>query len=580
MNCQLYIFDCLTGKLRVSDGDFMTIGKGRKCTFRVLMNPEEGGVFAQRNGFCRFFPGKSVKSYSINGTHQETDFSIKPDTHYLCVMEGGCFIAWYGEEESRPDFSQFNPQSWYIYTPENNAWSSGLSLTELGKHPEATNHQALVTFDGLGHYAFRLTDIVKVAEFLAESETLPPELMMQRPKKGGEYRCPSCWSTFESEQALFIASHNSLIGDDKLGPDEMQRFAPYTTCADGVALDARGSRCHERACPKCHHKLPPFFGQMYQHIFSLIGVSSAGKSYYLSALVHELEKTMPRDFGIPFRDADPTANAPLNDMRMRVFTANSPQDAHIGKTHLRGRLYRKVWKAGEYSRMPRPFIYTLNKGQGAHSVVLYDNAGENYEPGRNSEQISGADHLKVADALMFLFDPTTNPGFRALLQDSPDPQLQQCLAPPGRQALLLAETEMRLRTALNLPPDKRLSTPLAIIIGKCDAWRSLLGPEPLLPIIRNGLIKQENIIANSNRLRELLFRICPNICTNAEAVSDNVRYFAASSLGAPPCTFTDEVTGETLLGPSDGKLHPFRVTDAFLWALSCVAPTLLPGHNG
>lgn len=580
MNCQLYIFDCLTGKLRVSDSDFMTVGKGRKCTFRVMMRPEEGGVFAQRNGFCRFFPGNSVKNYSINGTQQEADFFVKQDTHYLCVMEGGCFIVWYGDEDSRPDFSQFNPQSWYIYTPEKHEWSSSLSLAELPNHPEADNPQALVTFDGLGYYAFRLSDVLQVAEFLTDADTPLPQMAPTRPQAQSIYRCPSCWCTFENQQAVYIATHNSLIGDEKLGPDEMQRFTPETPPEGDVALDSRGGRCRERACPNCHHKLPPFFGQMCQHIFSLIGVSSAGKSYYLSALVHELEKTMSRDFGIPFRDADPTANAPLNDMRMRVFTADTPQDAHIGKTHLRGRLYRRVWNNGEYARMPRPFIYTLNKGERAHSVVLYDNAGENYEPGQNSSQMCGADHLKVADALLFLFDPTTNPGFRALLQDSPDPQLQNCLAPPGRQALLLAETEMRLRTSLNLPPDKRVSTPLAVIIGKHDAWRSLLGPEPLLPVVRNGQIKEDNIAANSARLRELLFSISPNICANAEAVSSNVRYFAASSLGAPPCTFRDEITGEMLLGPADGKMHPFRVTDAFLWALSCVAPTLLPGNNG
>ncbi|MDO5469770.1 MAG: hypothetical protein Q4F38_00595 [Akkermansia sp.] len=575
MNYQLYIFDCLTGKLRVSDGSFMTIGKNPKSTFRVTMAADNGGVFAQRDGKCRFFPHSSLESYSLDGHAQSHDHNILPDSTHLFVLAGGCFICWYGSEENRPDFAAYRPRVWYIYTPETRAWSSAHALLDLPRCPEAASNTALAAFEGLGHQAFRLSDILSVADFVSRMEGAVQRAHMQGSTPKGKYRCPSCRATFIKEEALFIATHPSLCGDERLGPDAMQRFAPEVITKADYATDSRGSRCHERACPYCHHKLPPYFGQINQHIISLVGVPSAGRSYYLSSLVHELERTMPRDFGIPFRDADPTSNAPLNDMRMRVFTADSPQAAHLGKTHLSNSLYRKVWKDGAYINMPRPFIYTLSKGSGAHSIVFYNN--------RDGSEAQGVDsslnHLKVADALFFLFDPTTNPEFRALLKNEDDPQLRNCLTPPGRQARLLADMEHRLRSALNLKPGQRVNTPLAIILGKSDAWRSLLGAEPLLPLVRNGQLKQENIIANSNRLRELLFRISPNICTNAEAVSDNVCYFAASAMGAAPVEFTDEETGDVVMGPASGSLNPFRVTDPLLWALSSLEPSLFPGTN-
>lgn len=572
MNCQLYIFDCLTGKLRVSDGDFMTIGKGRKNTFRVMMASEAGGAFAQRNGICRFFPRKEVCNYSLNSAELTGDCLIKSNTHYLFVLSGGCFIAWYGDEAIRPDFSRFDPRTWYVYTPETREWTSAKALLELPTLPEALCETALATFEGLGHYAFRLKDVLKVAAFIARTDGAVQRAHTQGHTPKGKHRCPFCWSTFFKEEALYIATHPALIGDDKLGPEEMQRFSPERKDDEGFALDFHGSRCHEQACPHCHHKLPPFFAQMSQLIFSVIGVASSGKSYFMTSLVQEMERAMSREFNLPFRDADPSSNAPLNEMRMRVFTAGDPESAYRGKEQLRRRLFRRVWKDGAYTNMPRPFIYTLNRDSRGHTLVMYNG---------NTGSPTPASHnpIKVADAIFFLFDPTANPGFRSLLRDSDDPQLQQCLVPPGRQGLLLSETEMQLRTTYNLPPGQKINTPLAVIIGKGDTWRNLLGPEPLLPIVRNGKLKPENISINSERLRELLFRISPNICTGAEAISDNVCYFATSSLGASPVEFTDSATGNIHLSPKDGNLQPSRVTEPLIWALSCLEPSLFPGSN-
>ncbi|MGN0873633.1 MAG: hypothetical protein ACI4OZ_00425 [Akkermansia sp.] len=575
MNNQLYIYDCLVGKLRVSDGNFMTIGAGRSSTFRVVMDMDEAGSFAQRDETCRFFPHGRVELYSVNGEHLKTDFLIRPGVMYLFVLGGGCFLAWYGDAATRPDFSVLDPHRWYVYNPVEGQWTGPIRLQDLPELADNLPDGALATFEGLGDRAFYVADVLCAANHRRLYPQEPEDILADE-AAAGEYRCPGCWRTFAPENALAIASSPDLVGDDVLGFDAMKRFVPEHFDERGLPLDEHGSSCTDWACPCCHMKLPPFFHLTKQHIISIVGVPAAGKSYYMASLVGRLEVELPREFGMPFRDADPAGNAPLNDMRMRLFSATTPQEAYIGKTKLQGSLYRRVWVGTHFVHMPRPFIYNINKGSLSYSVVLYDNAGENYEPGRDAAQNTAAGHITVSSGILFLFDPTVNPGFRSVLKDNPDPQLRHCLHMPGRQATMLAEAEMRLRKRLNLGPDAKLDVPLAVLVGKCDTWSSLLGPEPLLPLVHNGMFVPEHVNINSARIRQLVFNVAPNICTNAEAISNNVRYFAVSALGESPVEFRDADTGATLIGPASGQVQPFHVTDPLLWVLSCAEPSLFP----
>lgn len=577
MNNQLYIYDCLSGILQSSDGGFMTIGSGEKNTFRVQMKVENGGSFAQRHENCRFFPHGRVTSYSVNGAETQSDVVILPDTMYLIVLEAACLLCWYGQ---RPDVSDFNPQNWYLYSPDVEEW---FGPYELGKIPHLAKEfpgDTLASFQGLTNAAFYLRDILEPAAYAAENliAVSRPELVQEQMPQ--ELRCPSCWLPFKPEERLAIATHPDLLGDPILGEDEMLRFVPTQYDSSGVfPLDSMGAPCTDKACPHCHIKLPPFFETTHQHIFSLVGVPAAGKTHYLTTLVSELGREFPREFGLAFRDADPALNEPLSELQDRLFSARTPQDAYLGKTQLRGNLYQQVWRHGVFANMPRPFIYNVSRSNETHSLVLYDNAGEDFQPGNDSVYTPGSLHMAVADAILFLFDPTANPGFRSLLKDHQDPQIRHNLYRPGRQTVLLAESEMRLRTKLNLPPSEKLDVPLAVIIGKCDTWSHLLGPEPLLPACRNGMFMPEHININSARLRQFLFNIAPHICANAEAISSDVRYFAASALGASPVEFRDETSGSTLIAPASGEVHPFRVTEPVLWALNRIAPALIPAAS-
>lgn len=400
----------------------------------------------------------------------------------------------------------------------------------------------------------------------------------------GQYLCPVCWLRFDAGDVMSIASHPDLMGDPVLGRDAMRRFQATRFNSRGQALDDKGMPCMHLACPHCRHQLPPRFLEMQELIFSIIGAPSSGKSYYLASFIHEMAYKVAPEFNLAWRDADPAGNSQLNDVSNRLFSASTPQQAYLSKTDLEGALYEEFYRHGRMVKLPKPFVFNLSKIKSKTpplSLVFYDNAGEHFEPGRNNEDSPGAMHVAVASGIFFLFDPTTCAAFRRMITNREDPQLNTGGLQLDQQAVIMAETESRIASILNLGPGESINTPFAVLIGKCDLWEDYLatpegGGKPLLPVVAGGKLIRENVQANSDRLRKMLMKLQPAICTTAESISDNVCYFAVSQLGVSPVTFEDELTGVTRVGPDPTKISPRYLCDPTLWMLSQLAPDYVP----
>jgi hypothetical protein len=391
----------------------------------------------------------------------------------------------------------------------------------------------------------------------------------------GEFTCPVCWFKFDRGDAMNIAIHASLRGDTLLGEDAMQRFHATRFNDRGQALDAMGLAAPDLACPHCRRKLPPGFMDTPHHIFSIVGAPSSGKSYYLSVLTRTLQTSLYQNFGVTFRDADPSENVILTQMRTQLFSASTPEDAFLAKTELEGMLYETLPRQGRKVRLPKPFVFRLTRSR-AHdtdfALVFYDNAGEHFEPTRNSADSPGAQHIAVASGIFFLFDPLHNTEFRQRLRGIRDPQIQSRRL--DQQDVILAETEVRIKNVLGLDSRQTIDTPFAVMVGKSDTWEHLLGDAPLLPSVEKGALLHENVRQNSNRLRDLLLDLCPAIVANAEAISSNVAYFAISPLGCSPVQFTDS-EGHVRIGPDPQSIQPRQVEVPSLWVLSQLAPEVV-----
>ena len=420
------------------------------------------------------------------------------------------------------------------------------------------------------------SDKEPVADRVVDEVMENPSMTRYIDSDNGEFTCPICWLKFDRGDVMHVAVHDSLFGDPLLGEEQMKRFHATRFNDRGQALDECGIPCTEIACPHCRRTLAPGFFDEPHKIFSIVGAPQSGKSYYLTVLIKLLQTTLFRDFGVVFRDADPTGNAPINEMKAHLFSAQNPAQAFLTKTQLEGAMYERLPRYDRMVTLPKPFIYSLSGAESDDencSIVFYDNAGEHFQPGQDSTNSPGAQHIASSDAIFFLFDPTINPDFRRSISDSEDPQFKSQVS--DQQDIILAETEVRIKKLLGLDRREKVQTPLAIIIGKCDSWIDKIGSENLKNPIVNGTLDVGAVEANSQLVRNLMEEHCPYVIANAERISSDVCYFAASAFGHTPVTFEDD-KGVSRIGPDPQKINPMYVEIPTLWALSRVRPGLVP----
>ncbi len=198
--------------------------------------------------------------------------------------------------------------------------------------------------------------------------------------------CPHCWHRFDVDEFLFIARHQSLVGDPVLGADAAQRFLPSRFTPEGNALDAAGMSCPDMACPRCHLRIPQAASEMPPLFLSIVGATASGKSYFLTSMTWELRNKLPQAFAISFTDTDAVNNQILNDFEETVFLhPDADELVALRKTELQGDLYNQVLLDNMLINLPKPFIFTITPSEHhprfaevresmSRALVLYDNA--------------------------------------------------------------------------------------------------------------------------------------------------------------------------------------------------------------
>jgi hypothetical protein len=205
----------------------------------------------------------------------------------------------------------------------------------------------------------------------------------------------------------------------------------------------------------------------------------------------------------------------------------------------------------------------------ARVVCLYDNAGEHFMPGQADGISSVTQHLGFSRAILFLFDPTQDPRFRARLRGhSKDPQLDE-QSPTRRQETILAETAARVRQFAGLSSAEPINRPLLVVVPKADVWGALinldLSTEPIVhSCIANGTlagVDLDRIEGVSNLVREMMLEIAPELVAAAEEFSKKVVYIPTSALGNSP----EMISGREGLWIRPSQIKPKWVTAPFLY---------------
>ena len=550
--------DCADASYSVASKFPALIGGQEDCSLKIDGADFKFEVSAEKSG------GLTAKllergTLLVNGIEPTDSF----DVDAVCTLQFGERLFYLiSDKDAFERAKRMDVSKWLVFYAENGRIEDEVPF---GRIKSSVLNRGL---DGTGiaicpkgfETGFMFSSVFKTGN---ASETLSVPLL---PESAQAVTCPLCWLKFDVGDAMSIAVHESLRGDPILGSDEMLRFLPTSFNEDGVPLDPAGMPAPDVACPHCRRRLPPGYLELDNRIFSIVGAPSAGKSYYLSVLIKELQGSLYRNFGITLKDLDPSGNVLLTQMKNRLFSAKRPEDAILAKTALEGAMYERYPRFGKMVALPKPFTYSLSEdGKPETSIIFYDNAGEHFEPGLDIEESPGAMHVASSSAIFFLFDPVSNRNFKRLIGQHPDPQLNI----GGRidqQDTILSEMEVRIKRILSVEPSKRIDTPIAIILGKCDIWRNIL-KENLENPIKDGYLDLSIVDSNSEKLRRFMLSIDPSIPSGAQTISSNVRFFALSALGHSPEMLTlGECAGK--IAPIPEKLNPIDVDIPTIWALS------------
>lgn len=579
------LFDCLTGGYSTLDRLPFEIGSDEGADLRLNSADVAGRQCAitrvKGRGLCLVRRDREGV-FRVNGAPTDLaeleaniDYSLQVGSHFLLVRGGRDPGAWR---------SGLDHTLWRLFNPATQAFEGDLPLEELCRQAQRLGYDPSTVLlpkgADMGFYLHHMAAALGLeprsggptASRVQEGE---PQPVLALSGDEGRFTCPVCWLKFDAGDVMHVAVHDSLRGDPVLGPDAPLRFHATQFNDRGQALDAFGLPSTEIACPHCRRILPPGFLASRHHIFSIVGDQSAGKSYYLSVLVKLLPASLYRHFGVVFQDADPTGNAMLNEMKRTLFGAQTPEEARLVKTQLEGAMYERLPRYGRTVALPKPFVFHLSASAEPtrrSAVIFYDNAGEHFQPGRDSADSPGAQHVASSAGILFLFDPFNNPEFRKRMAGQCDPQLERPIL--DQQDVILSEMKVRVQRLINLPVSERISTPLAVLAGKCDAWMEWLGEKPFEDPLARGRFDLAAVRRNSEKVRGLLCDLAPTIVGNAEAVSHRVLYFPVSAFGHPPVKIG---TGDYV--PDPQRLSPILVEAPLLWLLSSLLPELVPADG-
>ena len=593
---QVVVYNCLPGEIHHLGRQPLSFGATAQCDVQLGSIGFKGGpIQLSRSGKQLQLTVEQgnhhieVNGYSFNGglLPYDEEFSVAIDKlAFFLIRTGENAIEW-GEQ-----LKKNQARSWQLRIIEGGIeqfsdWKEKNCPTDYPGFYILENRSLHELFDEVGKRNWdQQTGLVHhqraKAGFFAHQF-----LSLAKPDQipdASENRCPRCWMRFETGRILAI--HPSDYGDEIMGESVLKRFLPGKIDHNGVPLTDKGQPCSRLACPNCRGELPPNFLEKAPHMLSIVGDSMAGKSYFLTVAVNQLQGILKRHLGVSFMDGDPVGNKALSDMVSRLFSPSvDPKDTFLHKTNLAGATFKEFQRHGKKVKLPSPFTYNLvSRDRGAASLVFYDNAGEHFRPGgTETEKSNLAQHIAWASGILFLFDPLQHRNLIRLIDSKLDPQVAMIKRSAALlkfdQNVILAEMSERLRSWRQISLGESHDVPLAIVVGKHDLLGDLLPLDQLATdVCPNGNVSAAAIDANSAATHSFLLEHCPDIVGAAEAISSNVKYFPASSFGSPAAVIDGlkNEDGKDQIGPVTSRMNPYLVEAPFLWLLSEIEPNLIP----
>ncbi len=337
----------------------------------------------------------------------------------------------------------------------------------------------------------------------------------------GQVQCPSCAHSFRTENVRFIAEHVSLQGDSIAGPLEGVRFRSSRFDLDGNAIDMAGRACTRTACPRCHIEMPRALLECSTNFISIIGAPGSGKSCLLGAASWSLRRCAG-EYGCSWVDVEPRLNALLHGYESALFAGKGGTFHVPRKTEVSGGdWYHQIRVGARIESFPKPMFFRIgwqgDHGDASSVMVLYDNAGEHFQPVAENAEPAYTRHLGRAQALLFVFDPT----------------MAQSAESSHRQELVLIEAIARIRRLSGVDQNAKLEIPLIVALTKADLWGAKEGIDLSNRPIAQGRrvdLDRKAIDAVGAKAQAFVAGAFPELVQSVSAFVDKVYWVPCSAL--------------------------------------------------
>lgn len=310
------------------------------------------------------------------------------------------------------------------------------------------------------------------------------------------------------------------------------------------AVDAFGVPSKVRICPYCHNVLPFEFGKYPVKYISVVGITSSGKTVYLSQLLCQIETFFVKA-GLTVVGTYDEVDRFLEDYKIQK---NVPLP--------RG-------NAADGLMPPLALNVKCNKTQQIYTLVFYDIAGENCVRPEQMEKYGPFIHN--SDGLLLMIDPEQFLG--SLTQDG---DFEKEAHSPDK---VIAAMWNAFVTSDN--KEGRSSIPLAVVLSKSDTqtevldYRSALFSNISYAGYTDYEIPLKDFAATDMEVRRLLAQLNRNktdiLCNKLNECFPAHAFFAVSALNTKPQEHRDTYEEDCYM--LDEEPETVRVEEPVFWIL-------------
>lgn len=321
----------------------------------------------------------------------------------------------------------------------------------------------------------------------------------------------------------------------------------YETDTSGFvnrAVDAFGAASRVRICPYCHNILPFEFGKYPVKYISVVGITSSGKTVYLSQLLRQIE--------VFFVKAGLTVVGTYDEVERFLDIHKIQKDVPLPRGN-----------AADGLMPPLALNVKCNKTQQVYTLVFYDIAGENCVRPEQMEKYGP--FIQNSDGIILMIDPD-----QFLGNLTRDGELEKEAHSPDK---VIAAMWNAFVTSDN--KEGKSSIPLAVTLSKSDTQTDVLDYQSALFSNRSYQeyteheIPLKDFAATDMEVRRLLTQLNRNkteiLCNKLKECFPVHAFFAVSALNAMPQEQAGAKDGSCYMLEEDPET--IRVEEPVFWIL-------------